>query len=137
MKTVFADSGFWIALLNPRDALHREADQLCSQFTSALVVTSEMVLTEVMNHFSESGDHLRRAASALVEGLCESPRCEVVPQTSDQFRNAARLYGQRHDKQWSLTDCSSILIMRAHDIGDALTYDKHFAQAGFTALLRE
>lgn len=66
MKSVFADSGFWIALLNPRDVLHREADQLCSQFTSALVVTSEMVLTEVMNHFSESGDYLRRAASALV-----------------------------------------------------------------------
>jgi predicted nucleic acid-binding protein len=137
MKTVFADSGFWVALLNPRDTLHEAADQLRAQFNSALIVTSEMVLTEVMNHFSESGDYLRRAASALVEGLCESPRCEVIPQTSGQFRNAARLYGQRHDKMWSLTDCSSILIMRAEDIGEALTHDKHFAQAGFTALLRE
>jgi uncharacterized protein len=136
VKTVFADSGFWIALLNPRDALHQTADQLRTQFGSVLIVTSEMVLAEVMNHFSESGGHLRRAASMLVENLRHSSRCEIVPQTSEQFQSAARLYGQRHDKQWSLTDCSSMLIMQAEDISAVLTYDSHFAQAGFTALLR-
>ena len=123
--------------MNPRDALHEAAARLHSRFSFTQIVTSEMVLTEVMNHFSASGDCLRRAAWALVESLCENPRCQVVPQTSGQFRNAARLYGLHHDKQWSLTDCSSILIMRSKDINDALTYDKHFEQAGFTALLRD
>ena len=83
MMMVFAESGFWVALLNPRDALHETAVRLRAQFSSALIVTSEMVLTEVMNHFSESGDQFRRAAAALVEALCDSPRCEVVPQTSE------------------------------------------------------
>ena len=51
-------------------------------------------------------------------------------------RDAARFYGQRPDKEWSFTDCSSMLIMQAQDIREALTHGKHFEQAGFAALLR-
>jgi predicted nucleic acid-binding protein len=35
-----------------------------------------------------------------------------------------------------MTDCSSFLIMWQYGIDAALTYDKHFEQAGFDALLR-
>jgi predicted nucleic acid-binding protein len=41
------------------------------------------------------------------------------------------------DKGYSLTDCASMLIMRQKEIQDILTYDKHFLQEGFNALLRE
>jgi len=61
----------------------------------------------------------------------------VIPQTSGQFGNALHLYRQRPDKEWSLTDCTSILIMQTEGIQEALTHDSHFAQAGFTALLRD
>ena len=46
------------------------------------------------------------------------------------------LYDSRNDKQWSLTDCISFVVMQDYEITDALTGDHHFEQAGFRALLR-
>jgi predicted nucleic acid-binding protein len=60
----------------------------------------------------------------------------IIPQTSKLFLNAFELYTQRQDKAWSHTDCSSFCIMEELGISESLTYDKHFEQAGFIALLR-
>jgi predicted nucleic acid-binding protein len=49
---------------------------------------------------------------------------------------ALELYHERDDKQWTLTDCTSFIIMRERSITEALTGDHHFEQAGFTALLK-
>lgn len=76
------------------------------------------------------------AASKAVKTLRSSPSVTVVPQTSDQFQRALARYEERIDKDWSLTDCASFLIMEAEGIEAVLTHDQHFAQAGFQALLR-
>jgi predicted nucleic acid-binding protein len=47
-----------------------------------------------------------------------------------------QLYDSRPDKQWSLTDCISFVVMQDRGIVEALTGDHHFEQAGFTALLK-
>ena len=60
----------------------------------------------------------------------------IVPQTSVQFQEALAFYEQMDDKGWSLTDCASFQIMRRDRMTQALTYDHHFEQAGFQALLR-
>jgi len=48
-----------------------------------------------------------------------------------------KLYSERPDKEWGLTDCVSFVVMEAHGIRDALTADEHFEQAGFRALMHE
>lgn len=136
MRLVFADSSYWIALVNPDDDLHEKACQLSAEVNDAAIVTSEMVLTEVVNHHSRPRMSLRRAAIRVVESIRDGSKCHVVPQTSAQFSDALRFFKQREDKQWSLTDCASILIMQEEGIQEVLTYDSHFTQAGFTALLR-
>jgi predicted nucleic acid-binding protein len=60
----------------------------------------------------------------------------VIPQASDLFERALRRYQEGLDKDWSLTDCASFLIMEGEGIEAALTHDQHFARAGFQALLR-
>jgi predicted nucleic acid-binding protein len=52
------------------------------------------------------------------------------------FLDTALFYRQRRDKSYSLTDCASMLIMRQQNILDVLTFDRHFQQEGFNALLR-
>jgi len=47
-----------------------------------------------------------------------------------------RMYQRRPDKNWSLTDCISFVVMQDHGITEALTGDHHFEQAGFVALLK-
>ena len=60
----------------------------------------------------------------------------MLHDTSLQFREALDYYRARQDKEWSLVDCASILIMQTEGITEALTHDHHFEQAGFKVLLR-
>jgi hypothetical protein len=61
---------------------------------------------------------------------------EIVPADHSSFVKALDLHVWRRDKSRSFTDCASFCLMKARKIGDALTTDHHFEQAGFTALLR-
>jgi uncharacterized protein len=136
MSQVFADTGYWIPLLNPRDELHKRAQEVSATLGSTHIVTSEWVLTELLNSFAERGMHLRVVVSKTVAALRINPGVIVVPQTSASFADAFELYQDRSDKSWSITDCPSFLIMRQYGIDAALTYDRHFEQADFKALLR-
>jgi uncharacterized protein len=136
MKRIFADTGYWIALFNPRDELHSRAVAAAQRYSEDQIVTTEMVLVEFLNGFSDRGPRLRAAAAKAVKTLRSNSNVALIRQTSDQFERALSRYEERIDKEWSLTDCASFLIMEAEGIGVALTHDQHFAQAGFQALLR-
>jgi len=137
LKTILADTGYFIAILNRRDQLHERAIAASKALGSFRLVASEMVLVELLNDFAGRGESLRAAAVSLVEGLRANPNAVVLVQTSLQFRDAIALYGERPDQSWSLTDCASCLIMREQGIEEALAHDKHFEQMGFKALLRD
>jgi predicted nucleic acid-binding protein len=94
-----------------------------------------MVLVELLNSFSDAGP-LREAVGSVVEGLRQNRDVTIIPQTSAQFQSALQRYRQSADKSWSLTDCASFQAMESEGIQAALTYDQHFAQAGFETLLR-
>jgi len=135
MRRVFADTSYWIALVNPRDQIHAKAVRVTQQISPVRILTSEMVLAEVLNSFSDGGP-LRHAVGGMVQKLSSNWDVVIVPQTSEQFETALRRYKQAADKSWSLTDCASFQVMEAEEIQAALTHDQHFAQAGFAALLR-
>ena len=135
MRMVFADTGYWIALANPRDELHAKAVEATQNVAGAKIITTEMVLAELLNSFSEYGK-LRKTAGELAERLRLHHGVSVVPQTPEQFDGALGLYIQMADKKWSLTDCASFRVMEEEGLQAALTYDRHFVQAGFKALLR-
>ena len=136
MERLLADTGYWIALLNPRVELHEKAVAAAREFISGQIVTSQMVLTEFLNCFGESGARLRQAGARAAAALMESSQVDVYPQTSELFHKSLKRYREMADKNWSLTDCSSFLIMAEEKITGALTHDRHFTQAGFRALLR-
>jgi predicted nucleic acid-binding protein len=136
MTRVFADTGYWIALLTPQDALHKEAHRLLATLTGVEIVTSDWVLIELLKGFAARGPHLRSIVSNAVSSLRTNPKVTVEPQMGDAFGNAFRLNCDRADKDWSMTDCSSFLIMWHYGVDSALTQDRHFEQAGFQALMR-
>jgi predicted nucleic acid-binding protein len=137
MRQVFADTGYWVALLNPKDELHQKARDISKQMDSLYIVTSEMVLAEVLNDFSKRGAFFRQAAIELIESLYNHTNVTVIQQSSSQFQEGLLLYKKRPDKEWSITDCVSFKIMEEYGITEALAYDKHFEQVGFIALLRD
>jgi predicted nucleic acid-binding protein len=136
MTNIFADTGYWIALVDPQDNLHQKATSLTTTLTSATIVTTEMVFAEVLNTFSKRGSFLRKAAVTLIKGAIKNPNVEIVSQSSELFHIALEFYNQRPDQSWSYTDCASFCMMQQKNILEALAHDRHFEQAGFTALLR-
>jgi uncharacterized protein len=136
MRKIFVDTSYWIAVLNPTDSLHDFANNLTLKLFPFKLVTSELVLNELLNHYSGSGTQFRKITANLIRQIQADENIEVIPITHQLFTSAFQLYAQRQDKAWSHTDCSSFCIMKELDIPEALTYDKHFEQAGFIALLR-
>lgn len=134
MDRVFADTSYWIALFNARDALHARSLAASREFSSDRIVTSEMVLTEFLNSFCGYGPTLRRAAAKAVQRL-RSSDVVIISQTPELFATALERYRAMEDKAWSLTDCASFLIIEQQRLKAALTRDRHFAQAGFQLLL--
>lgn len=121
-------------MLNPRDQLHEKARSASRELTRVRLLTTEMVLDEVLAALSKP--IVRSVAIQGVKAILNDPNVEVVPQTSLQVREALHLYAGRMDKAWSLTDCASFTLMRDRGITESLAYDEHFEQAGFVALLR-
>jgi len=46
------------------------------------------------------------------------------------------MYTQYLDKNWSLTDCLSLMVMKENDISIVYSSDHHFEQAGFQYTLK-
>lgn len=136
MREVFADTVYWIAMIRSEDVLGDAVDEATSELGSYHLVTSEMVLVEVLNFFARGGARARNAAVEAVRRLENDSGVEIVAQTSAQFAKAFDRYGSRLDQSWSLVDCSSFVLMEERGIRDALAHDVDFVQAGFNALLR-
>ena len=132
MSTVFADTSFYVALANPRDSLHTAAFELSVNFRGR-TVTSEFVLIEVGNFFSSIAT--RQVFVELHRQLRTDDNTYIVECSPQLLQDAVKLFGRRNDKQWSLTDCSSFVVMNSLRLTSALTADHHFAQAGFDVLL--
>lgn len=135
MAEAFADTGYWVAMLDPKDSLHQKALDVSRSLGRRRLVTTEMVLTELLGLLSAPPQ--RDSAAETVEQLLRNPNVDVIPQTGLLFRDALSRYKMRSDKSWSLTDCASFIVMERREIKDALAYDRHFEQAGFIALLRD
>jgi len=132
MRLVFADTSFYQALLNPRDSWHKTAADLSDTFRGR-VLTSEYVLCKLGALMSHG--HLRLLFHELVKELEAAPYVEIIPASHELFKAGLDLFANRPDKEWSLTDCVSLVLMGKYDVEEALSGDRHFEQAGFRALL--
>lgn len=99
-------------------------------------VTTEAVLVEVLTRLSKGGAHLRASAADFVRRLWDDPRLSILPQESALFFGGLDLYRRRLDKNYSMTDCMSMVVCRERGISDVLTADHDFEQEGFTVLLK-
>ena len=130
----FADTFWWIALGNPKDAWHAPVIAWEAAHPNARFVTSEEILSELLTWFAGTGPAGRTLASTMVRAILRDPSTQVLPQTSADFAAALTLYEARPDKGYSLTDCRSMVALRALGISEVLTNDRHFSQEGFTIL---
>ncbi|MCH8044501.1 MAG: type II toxin-antitoxin system VapC family toxin [Planctomycetes bacterium] len=133
MSEVFADSFYYIALLNPADQYHDIA-LAATRSLRDRIVTTWAVIIEVADALS--APPVRSHCHRFIERLIVDPTTTVVEPTVELYRRSLTLYRDRPDKDWSLTDCLSFEVMSQRGIATALTADRHFVQAGFRAILQ-
>lgn len=136
-ENVFADTAAFVALLIRRDVFNQTANEIMAELSAkdTKLFVTEMVLVEIANALSSI--ELRARAVILIDEMQKLPNVEIVWSSVELFEKAWSLYRERPDKEWSLTDCASFVVMKEHEIKTAFTSDKHFEQAGFTRLLEK
>jgi predicted nucleic acid-binding protein len=132
MKAVFADTSYYLALVNSLDQHHAAACQWTSSF-SGTSVTTAWVIAELANAMSQSAN--RPFFLSLLRDLQNDARVAIVPPTTEMFDRGLDLFSRRSDKDWSLTDCISFLVMQDRGLTDAASLDHHFSQAGFNIVI--
>jgi len=131
---IFVDTLFVIALINQRDQYHQQASELADQLEGQPLLVTDAVLLEIGNALARN---FRQEAVEVIEGFFASDEMEIVRLDPDLFERAFEMYKKYQDKEWGLIDCVSFVVMEEAGITAALTFDQHFIQAGFDALMRD
>lgn len=133
MRRVFADTFYFLALLNADDDAHARAVGFTAVYSGELITTA-WVLTELADALCSPIN--RPEFIATLADLRASSQVRIIPPDVAIFEKGIQLFSARLDKEWSLTDCISFEVMKREGIAEALTGDHHFEQAGFQALLK-
>ena len=135
MRAVFADTVFWVAVFRHKDpwklaALH--AKEVRPQKVRKNRLGQQKHRHECLCHTANTG-----LAGRWQRHSCLCSDFFSASQSRESFLRGLELYEARLDKDYSLTDCISMNVMRAASIDEALTNDRHFSQEGFTVLMTQ
>ena len=131
MNAVFLDTGYLLALELSKDQNHRAASEHWRSVKKRLppLVTTSYVFDEVVTYFNSRGYHAK--AVEVGNRLLKSPSVQFVQIDEGVFMGGWQYFQQHRDKDYSLTDCISFVVMKKFRIETAFAFDQHFVQAGF------
>jgi predicted nucleic acid-binding protein len=138
MPGTFVDTSGWGHLVDPTQAFHSQAASLYRQARQqgARLVTTNYILTELVALLTSPVRLPRARVIEFISSLKASPYVDIIHIDAQLDSQAWDLLVERPDKEWSLVDCASFVVMRQAGIAEALTTDRHFEQAGFVRLLK-
>ena len=132
-RRTLVDASAYFALLDQDDANHAQALAISHRLIAEgwRLFTTSFVLAEthalLLNRLSQT------IATRFLRDMEQSPTTLVWVTPTDVARAKAIIY-QYDDKDFSLTDATSFAVMERLRISSAFTFDRHFAQYGFTSL---
>lgn len=83
MKQIFADTFYWVALINSQDNWHQRVREVTSSLKNVELVTTDEVLVEVLNFMSAQGANRRRRTVEFIDDLLQNPRLQIIPQNRE------------------------------------------------------
>jgi uncharacterized protein len=138
MSDLFVDTSGWGNLLDLSQPSHLQATTLyrLARQQQRKVITTNYILTELVALLTSPLRMPRPQVIAFIQSLKISPYIDILHIGSETDTQSWQLLANREDKNWSLVDCSSFIIMQQKNIAEPLTNDHHFEQAGFIRLLK-
>lgn len=136
MNEVFVDTAGWASFFREQEPHHTKALEFMTQWQHQnwRIITTNYVLSELVALFTRFRVP-RSEVLSYIQTIRASTWVEVVHINEQLDQQALQLLENRLDKQWSLVDAASFVVMEQRDLTQALTTDRHFEQAGFVRLL--
>jgi predicted nucleic acid-binding protein len=134
---VFADTSGWANFFLTTEPYHVSAVALMRQWRAAgtKILTTNYVVVELVSLFTRPLRVPRPHQVQIIETIQNASWVQIIHIDPTLAEEGWNLLKSRLDKEWSLVDCSSFVVMTQRKITDALTEDHHFEQAGFVSLL--
>ncbi len=132
-RRVFLDSSGYLALVNPHDAFHSDAQAAWTRLTEErwYTFTTNFVIAETHALFlSRLG---RGHATAFLRQFAQPDTVVLRVSHRDEGR-APQIIFQYDDKDFTLTDATSFAVMERLRLGAAFSFDRDFAQYGFRVI---
>ena len=138
MPELFIDTSGWANLIDISQPFHSLSAKIYQNARSQKhkIITTSYIVTELVALLSSPLRIPRPKAIAFIQSLRTSPYVDVMHISKEIDTKAWELLINRQDKEWSLVDCSSFIVMQDRKITESLTNDNHFEQAGFIRLLK-
>lgn len=130
-RSVFVDTGAWVALAVVQDPLHERAKEIWQKLSGSSVrlYTSVPVTLETFTFLDRRGS--RDLALRWRDSLRELPNCKMLGVSAAHLDEAWGWFKRKDLYKLSLVDATSFVLMRANKIKTALAFDAHFSIAGF------
>lgn len=132
-RRVFLDSSCFLSLINPHDIHHQEARRIWIRLTQERFVTftTNFVVAETHALFLIRLGH-RRATSFLHEIVAANT--VIVRLGLKDEEDARSIVFKYDDKDFSLIDAASFVVMERLHIPYVFTFDRNFVQYGINTL---
>jgi len=134
------DASLLVAYYNADDVNHTDARKLIRDMEGRKVsfLISDYVFDEILTVL------LVRAGKEKAIEVCnkllkdiETGNIRLMHVDEEAFRKAIEVFIQFADKKWSLTDCTSYILMKSTGVTKCASFDEHFRQFGFEVLPRK
>lgn len=138
MPDIFADTAGWGHLIDSSQPYHSQAAAIYrrARREGRRFITTNYILTELVALLISPLRLPRPRIAAFIESLKTSPNVEIVHIDAALDGRSWEFFKQRDDKEWTLVDCSSFVLMKERRMTEAFTTDHHFEQAGYVCLLK-
>jgi uncharacterized protein len=139
MTDVFVDTAGWGHLVDSTQAQHVQAATLyrTGRQQGRKFITTNYILTELVALLTSPLRIPRPAIIGFINSLKTSPYVEIVHIDATLDEQAWRLLSQRRDKEWSLVDYASFVLMKQRQVlGGASVAGAEFAVAAVAAALK-
>ncbi len=138
MNDVFADTSGWANFGSRKEPFHVPAAAIVQQVRSSgrRFITTNYALAELVALLTRPLRIPRLQQIQFMADLRSALWVEIVHVDPALDLAAWNLWQSRPDKEWSLVDCASFVVMQNRGLTEALTTDHHYEQAGFVRLLK-
>jgi len=139
LNQIFVDTSGWANLFIATESYHNLAKQWFqkSRQQKDRLITSNYVITELVALFYSPLRLSRPQLFQYIEAITTASYITVIHIDSTIHNEGWQLLKNRADKNWSLVDATSFIIMKQWKLTSVLTTDHHFEQAGFIKILKK